>query len=436
MKNHNTTQTKYSSSIHQTFFSHLMIGVAFASTLVAANYSNAHGAPSAQDIRDASSGEAQNWIHLRAKDKYQRSAIANLGVSIEFVKGEDVYSFANQEQIQGLKKLGVLVESVPALHPEDFPTEDARYHNYEELTQELQALSANNTDIMSLGSIGRSVEGREIWIVHLNNDLPNSKARPGIIYMGGHHAREHLSVELPMAYINFFINEYRKGNPRVTSLLQTRDIQIIPAVNPDGLEYDISTGNYKLWRKNRRRIDPRNFGVDLNRNYGFQWGTGGSSQNPGSDVFMGPKPFSEPETIAIRDHINANTHITTVLSFHTFSKLILYPWGHKYSGIENDRDRRVHETMARTMAKWNGYEPMQSSELYIASGDTTDWTYGEKKMISFTFELDPGNDGSYMGFYPGAAIIDEVIRKNLEPILYLAEKAGNPYQVIDSAAGL
>ncbi|HND85874.1 MAG TPA: M14 family zinc carboxypeptidase, partial [Pseudobdellovibrionaceae bacterium] len=93
-------------------------------------------------------------------------------------------------------------------------------------------------------------------------------------------------------------------------------------------------------------------------------------------------------------------------------------------------------TMARTMAKWNGYEPMQSSELYIASGDTTDWTYGEKKMISFTFELDPGNDGSYMGFYPGAAIIDEVIRKNLEPVLYLAEKAGNPYQVIDSAAGL
>lgn len=400
---------------------------AVASTLLAL-------APSTQ-AHSSDGTQEQSWVKLKARNKFERTQIVNLGISIETRQGDTVYSFATRDQVELLNKMGLLIENAPDMHPEDFPAEDQRYHNYDEMTQELQTLVSQNQDILHMSSIGRSVEGREIWIVRITDDIENAAMKPGVIYMGGHHAREHLSVELPLAYIQYFATEYRKGNPRIVNLVKTRDIHIIPAVNPDGLEFDVSTGRYKLWRKNRRRVDSSTYGVDLNRNYGFKWGTGGSSNNPGSDIFMGPTPFSEPETIAIRDHVSAHSNITTVLSFHTFSKLILYPWGHKYEGIENQRDKMVHETMARKMAEWNGYEPMQSSELYIASGDTTDWTYGAKKMISFTFELDPGNNGSFMGFYPGAAIIDEVIRKNLEPVLYLAEKSANPYQVIDNPAG-
>jgi carboxypeptidase T len=149
---------------------------------------------------------------------------------------------------------------------------------------------------------------------------------------------------------------------------------------------------------------------------------------------MGPAPFSEPESKAVKDYVENQHNLTILLSFHTFSKLILYPWGHKYDGIEVERDRRVHETMAQRMAQWNGYEPQQASDLYIASGDTTDWSYGTQKLISFTFELDPANMWGGGGFYPGDEIIDEVVAKNWNPFIYLLNYADNPYRVIDGGA--
>jgi carboxypeptidase T len=112
--------------------------------------------------------------------------------------------------------------------------------------------------------------------------------------------------------------------------------------------------------------------------------------------------------------------------------LILYPWGHKYESIENQKDLMVHKTMAEKMSKWNKYTPQQSSDLYIASGDTTDWAYGQHKIISFTFELDPRNQFGGGGFYPGQDVIPVVFKKNLEPALFLLEYADNPYRVLEN----
>ena len=87
------------------------------------------------------------------------------------------------------------------------------------------------------------------------------------------------------------------------------------------------------------------------------------------------------------------------------------------------------EKMAQKMSTWNKYKPEQSSDLYIASGDTTDWAYGEHKIFAFTFELDPTSmfDG---GFYPGQAKIPVVFNKNIEPCLYMMELADNPYRTL------
>jgi carboxypeptidase T len=88
--------------------------------------------------------------------------------------------------------------------------------------------------------------------------------------------------------------------------------------------------------------------------------------------------------------------------------------------------------MAKTMSKWNGYAPQASSELYIASGDTTDWAYAEHKIFAFTFELDPASMWNG-GFYPGQAIIPSVFAKNLQPCLYMIDAADNPYKVTEPA---
>jgi carboxypeptidase T len=148
---------------------------------------------------------------------------------------------------------------------------------------------------------------------------------------------------------------------------------------------------------------------------------------------MGTAPFSEPETQAIRDFVNSQPRMTTMLSLHTFSELVLYPWGYSNDAIGdkagNKADLPVFEKMARTMAGWNKYTPQQSSDLYIASGDTTDWAYGQHGIFAFTFELDPTNmfEG---GFYPSPTVTDAVFAKNLRPFLYLLEFADNPHRTL------
>ncbi len=377
------------------------------------------------------------WMKVAASDQFQRSVIANTGAAIEIVKEDYVIAYGNDLDLQKIKNLGWLIASSNlAIEPQDFPAKDAIYHNYQELTSALQDLAKKNPDLVQLTSIAQTSEGHDMWALRITSNFNNASQKPAAIYMGGHHAREHLSVEMPLMWAQYLVAQYRANDPRVVRLLNSRDIHIIPTVNPDGMEYDIKDNSYKMWRKNRARNADGTYGVDLNRNYGFMWGTGGSSTNTSSETYMGRKAFSEIETTAIKNYIEANTNITVLLTFHSFSKLILFPWGHKYSSIEVDQDKNVHQVMARKMSEWNGYTPEQSSSLYIASGDTTDWSYGVHKIISFTFELDPADSGfGGGGFYPGPDVIQPAFQKNLEPMLYLLEYSDNPYRVLNVGIG-
>jgi carboxypeptidase T len=376
------------------------------------------------------------WMKIKAEDKFQRTALEEMGIPIDMVRDDYVISYGGQDELSLMKAKGLLIASTPITKPSDFPTPDAIYHNYAELTAAVQKLAQENTDIIALQSIGKSVEGRDIWHLRISTDLANSRQKPAVIFMGGHHAREHLSIDVPLRLTQKLIEDFRAGDARVVRLIQSREIHMIPMVNPDGAEFDISTGNYKMWRKNRRHNHDGSYGVDLNRNYGYQWGTGGSSTNPRADTFMGPSPFSEPETQAIKNFVEQQDNATLLLSFHTYSELILYPWGHTYDAISDARDLSVYRTMAQTMANWNNYSPQQSSELYQASGDTTDWAFGTQHIFSFTFELDPQFSGGGWGFYPGPGVIPEVVRKNWEPFLYMMEYADNPYRVLEPKLSL
>lgn len=380
------------------------------------------------------------FVEIQAKTKEDRTRIANTGVSIEAYRTGSVWGFANQNAIARLKKEGIRIlgdfdftVGRGGHETLDFPTQDARFHNYQETYTTLKSLQSRHADITKLTSIGKSIEGRDIWALNINTSQESLKSgfsnKPGVIYMGNHHAREHLSLEIPLMFTEYLLNN--RADARVAALLDQRDIWIIPMVNPDGAEYDIATGRYKMWRKNRRDNKDGTYGVDLNRNYGYMWGTGGSDTDTSSDVYMGVEPFSEPETKAIKAFVEARTNAKVLLSFHTFSELILYPWGHSYDPIKNERDRQVFDTMAKTMAQWNRYTPQQASDLYIASGDTTDWAYGERGIFAFTFELSPKSMWNG-GFYPGAGVIDKVFQDNLKPCLYLLENAADPYAVIGS----
>jgi carboxypeptidase T len=384
-----------------------------------------------------------HWVQIEARDKYARSALADLGVSIESTRTDSVWGFASDAALRkvraaGVPVLGVFEKTLGRGGHEflGFPTEDSRYHDYAETLAALREIQAENPDLVALQVIGKSVEGRDLVAIHFNSspaDLASGKSdKPGALFMGNHHAREHLSLEIPLMWAQWLAAH--RADPQVKALLDTRDIWIVPMVNPDGAEWDVSKRDYQFWRKNRRDNKDGNFGVDLNRNYGYQWGMGGSSRDTSDDTYMGPAPFSEPETQAMRDFVEAHLNAKILLSFHTYSELILYPWGHKYGDVEDSRDAQVFTTMAKTMARWNGYTPENSSALYIASGDTTDWAYGEHRIFAFTFELTPSANEGFggMGFYPGARVIDRVFQDNLKPCLYLLDAADNPYKTVST----
>jgi carboxypeptidase T len=191
-----------------------------------------------------------------------------------------------------------------------------------------------------------------------------------------------------------------------------------------------------MWRKNRKRNQDGTYGVDLNRNYGgIGFGGSGSSGRTSDETYRGASAFSEIETQRVRDFVLKRTKTKVLITYHTFSKLILWPWGHTYNQIPNTTDRRVFETMGNEMSKWTGYKAEKASDLYLASGDTTDWAYGEKGIFAFTFELDPGTN-QQGGFYPGVGAIQTTFSKNIEPALYAIDMGIDPYSVLPTMNSL
>ncbi|MDZ7376576.1 MAG: M14 family zinc carboxypeptidase, partial [candidate division KSB1 bacterium] len=123
------------------------------------------------------------------------------------------------------------------------------YHTYSELEAELQDLAKNHPAIAQLSSLGRSHEGRELWALNISDQVDNDESEPAIILLGAHHAREWISVEVPLLIARFLIEQYGVDTT-VTRLVDQVEIWVVPMVNPDGHQHSVTTD--RLWRKNRR----------------------------------------------------------------------------------------------------------------------------------------------------------------------------------------
>ena len=373
--------------------------------------------------------EPRLWVTLEAGGAKARSAAANAGVSIEELLPGRVGGFATPAALARAKAAGLKVlSSAPVserLRALGFPEQDKAYHTYAQTVAALRALAGKAPDLASLFSIGKTVQGRDIWALRLCPDAKGAAVSrlPGALFIGEHHAREHLSNEVPLALAARLVEG--RNDPEVARLLASRDVVIIPTLNGDGAEYDVEGDRYHMHRKNMRDNGDGSFGVDLNRNYGWGWGGPGASADSADDTYRGPSAFSEPETRAVKDFIEAHPNLKVLLSYHTFSELVLYPWGGQEGPIQDQGALKAYKVMAEEMGRMTGYTPEQSSELYVASGDLTDWSWGERGIYSFTFEMTPKSmwDG---GFYPGTAAIATSVQLNWRPMLYLIDLADDP----------
>jgi hypothetical protein len=387
-----------------------------------------------------------------ARSTAQRNAISSTGAAIDGVEHATVMITATAREVRAIRGLGFRVAAAPSslgtqstegdVSIQDFPSRDAAYHNYAEAMAEVDAIVARFPAIASKTVIGRSFQNRDIVAVKISDNVGTDEAEPEVLYDSQHHAREHLTVEMAVYLLHLFADNY-STDARIKSIVDSREIWIIPTVNPDGSEFDVATGSYRSWRKNRQpNAGSANVGTDLNRNYSYNWGCcGGSSTNTASETYRGPSAFSAPETRVFRDFVNSRVkggvqQIKANMDFHTYSELVLWPYGYTTAntatGLTVDQNN-TFATLGRRMAQTNGYTAEQSSDLYITDGDSLDWMWGAHKIFAYTFEMYPTSSAAG-GFYPPASVIARETARNREAALLLAEFADCPYRIINKQA--
>jgi hypothetical protein len=290
------------------------------------------------------------------------------------------------------------------------------YLTLDEVNAELDSMILDYPGLISAKQvIGTSVEGRPIYAVRISDNANVNEAEPEVLYTAVHHAREAESVSQLIFYMQYLLYNYA-NNDTLSCLLNERAMWFVPMLNPDGYAYNysISPDGGGMWRKNRRDNLDGTFGVDLNRNYGHFWGYDdeGSSPFTSDNTYRGTAAFSEPETAAMRDFCNGHQFVNC-LNYHTYSNLLIYPWGYDY-GIYTP-DSAIFVNLAITLTEANGYLFGTGDQTvgYIVNGDSDDWMYGEQtskpKILAMTPEV--GNDDD--GFWPAVDRIIPLAEENI-----------------------
>jgi hypothetical protein len=370
-------------------------------------------------------------VNVYAKNKYLRTFVAVMGVDIAGVdlKGGYMTVLVSYEELLALSLSGFTVEVVCNWDDIGHFELEPEYHTYPEVVSELSQIETDHSSIAKVFSLGTSYESRDIPGIKISDNVGTEESEPEIFICSLHHAREAATVEVAMYFINQLTDNYG-SDPTVTDLVNTREIYIVPIINPDGKVYDDSGGSYgsgRSWRKNRQPCSG-GIGTDPNRNYSYMWGGSGSSGTCTSSTFRGYEPFDAPCTAAVRDFFNAHPDINVLMTYHSHGNLVLWPWGYTYDPIADADDRQVHEIMGQQYASYTGYTPQQSSDLYITSGTTDDWSYGTTQndaIPCFSFTAEIGNE-----FYPPPSVLPGMCADNYDGILYFIDCADNPYKVL------
>ncbi|MHB2020198.1 MAG: M14 family metallopeptidase [Candidatus Xenobia bacterium] len=300
------------------------------------------------------------------------------------------------------------------------------YHSYDQAVADMKAVAAAHPDFCQMVSLGKSVEGRDIWAMKMTTGAQGDTSnKPGVVIDGCHHAREWNSVETPLALMHQ-LADGAASDPDVQKVLAGLEVWIVSIVNPDGLEYSRNTDNW--WRKNRDPVadtgcsgkqckvphDDQVHGVDINRNYDdgipdhaylyrppsdkpcdTSDDFGETSDDPDSDVYRGPKGASEPETQAMTGLWLGHKNIKGVIDHHSYGNDILHPWSHTTDHPDRYDDYMdLCNKMASAMDQ--PYAVESGCDLYPTSGDSNDCEhvnglYGLTVEQGSSFQPDPAD---------------------------------------------
>ena len=276
--------------------------------------------------------------------------------------------------------------------------------------------------------IHQTYEGRFLQWVKISDNPNQSESEPQILYTAIHHAREPASLQQLIFYMWYLLENYSQDDT-IKEIVDNTEMYFVPCVNPDGYIHNENTDpeGGGMWRKNRYN----NHGVDNNRNYSYVddngnevWNTSGTSNNQNGSTYAGDGPFSEAENKAIRYFVE-NHNFIIALNNHTYSNLLLYPYGYDYNQYTEDND--IFEFISEELVSENGYDNIISADLYPAAGDSDDFMYGmletesggtRNKIFAMTPEI-----GS--SFWPAASTIEDLSKEMMYHNLTAAKMVNN-----------
>ena len=321
------------------------------------------------------------------------------------------------------------------------------YRSYDDPVRGIRAWTDSIVRVnprVSVDTIGRSFEGRPMLMLKIG-PKGDSPQRPNVVFLATYHAREWAATEMALR-LAAYLAAPPGTDARRDSVVQSRDIWILPVANPDGYQYTFSTD--RLWRKTRSPQAGGAVGVDMNRNHSVNWALDnqGSSPDSRSDIYRGPTVASEIETRNIEAwHIQHPPVIG--LSYHTYSGLLLYPPGSVYGALPADLP--VYQTLAGTNLKSavtdhlptsqrSAYAPGTGWILYTTNGEYTDFASARFGALAFTTELTSGyTGGTYYGFEfaDDAVQLDRLFQDNLPFALDLLDAARDPVAFVSTTTG-
>ncbi|EUB53868.1 Carboxypeptidase A1 [Echinococcus granulosus] len=307
---------------------------------------------------------------------------------------EDVQSLLDQEQEQmfAFRSLFTSTESFNY----------ATYHTLQEIYDFMDILVAENPQLVSKIKIGDTYESRPIYVLKFSTGGNN---RPAIWIDTGIHSREWVTQASGVWFAKKITQDY--GHDEVlTSVLNTMDIFLEIVTNPDGFAYTQSTN--RLWRKTRSHgTGSICVGVDPNRNWDAGFGLTGASSNPCSETYHGSFANSEVEVKSIVDFVKNHGNIKAFISIHSYSQLLLYPYGYKEEPASDQKELdQLAQSAVTALASLYGTKYKYGSiikAIYQASGSSIDWAYNQGIKYSFTFEL--RDTGRYGFLLPASQIV-------------------------------
>lgn len=290
------------------------------------------------------------------------------------IDGRTIYAYANDDELAAFQKLGYDYEILPnpgdlidpamSDNPRDASAWDT-YPTYEAYVQMMNDFATNYPDLCQVFSIGTSVQGRQLLVAKISDNVSVEENEPEVFYTSTMHGDETTGYILMLRLIDSLLVGYGVSS-RITTMVDNMEIYINPLANPDGTYRSGNNTVTGAWRYNAN-------GRDLNRNF--------------PDPDEGPYPDGgphQPETIAMINFAQQNNFIISA-NFHGGAEVVNYPWDTWY---RRHADDNWFQTISRYYADTAQANSPAGYMTFLNNGITNGWDWypvagGRQDMMNY-----------------------------------------------------